>query len=46
MTLTISHDRALIRDTGGSRRFILARITAPRAPDRDVRPPSDVPGNT
>jgi Ca-activated chloride channel family protein len=42
MTLTIAHDRSLIRDTGGSRRFILARITAPTAPERDTRLPVNV----
>jgi hypothetical protein len=42
MTLTVSQDRSLIREAGNSRRFVLARIAAPKAPPREKRLPVNV----
>jgi Ca-activated chloride channel family protein len=42
MTFTVQADRALVRATGGSRRYMLARITAPSAPARDSRIPVNI----
>jgi Ca-activated chloride channel family protein len=42
MTLAIQTDRTLIRAAASSTRYVLARITAPRAPERDMRLPVNV----
>ncbi len=42
MTLSIQTDRALIRADGRSTRYILARVTAPRAEARQTRLPVNV----
>lgn len=42
MTLSIQTDRSLIRSGASSTRYVLARITAPRAPERGVRRPVNV----
>jgi Ca-activated chloride channel family protein len=42
MTLAIQTDRTLIRAAASSTRYVLARITAPRAPERETRLPVNV----
>ena len=42
MTLSVQTDRALIRADGKSTRYILARVTAPRAEARQSRLPVTV----
>ena len=42
MTLSIQTDRTLIRAAASSTRYVLARITAPRAPARETRIPVNV----
>ncbi|HEX7123269.1 MAG TPA: VWA domain-containing protein, partial [Gemmatimonadaceae bacterium] len=42
MTLSIQTDRTLIRASASSTRYVLARITAPRAPQQEQRSPVNV----
>ena len=42
MTLSVQTDRTLIRAAASSTRYVLARITAPRAPAREMRIPVNI----